>query len=820
MKYGTLSREVGQFVVDGLVEVPIARVVYIYCRKVSTGFVEQELEMQTSYSCDCRELLERNGCAENVAYQMTMTRASLVQRHLGPRPFWLRRCERLRPLTHGIHRPVSSRRHESLSINVFLNRCFIHQRELSDCSQPLAFAFKPQQSAFDDTYKQPNCVEDKWQLLECRIATNVIRRTVSDSVSAATYEKPDNKEFVDTFWFLKTSRSTHYPVNVVQIRLRSKLSYFSYVINIDNMTSVFNTDASLPHNHDLFENLVVKKRIKNKFNFGLSESMKLMEKNRIASKQNESPSPKGLLTTSTQKCPSYFVAPKADRNRASESEALSCTASSEDNQVDQTNPMVLQYTVWRLLDLRSPSYSLPAGMNFSAATSPGDLNDIHWSLGRIRDVGQTVLNADILSHFAMILATVDQMAVNCAPTMSPQLGTKRLQVSCQARRTDQLPSDQSPVNTPELPIFRHISHRGSENTEEGHETHLRGQVSSRSEPSKLAFTSKRPPKMHKTKKATDSVWNTQKFWHMDTRRGRKFLEVWYSTADSINRCIELDPIYAPLRAKDRHLDRKAQEEQNIGFTNKETKNSLESDHPVLGMTKDRGHSSIGQSTSAGDVKFKGHVGIGESGHRTTEQRMEPTDLKTDRGRRSAPALERVSSQMQQVRESADITKSMGKLLCKLNGFQSVRSRKDVFQLQTTARCAQGPDCHISVRCSTVTIPIIIIDSMTPVFNTDASLPYNHALFESLIVKKKNKDGRRRDLVLAYYNQSESHVNRFRNNPHTIDQLRFAFARKIQLATPVLTLQIQLSGKSPNSSKPCYFCLCCSKFLNCSSQICR
>ncbi|KAG5454237.1 hypothetical protein CSKR_111771 [Clonorchis sinensis] len=34
------------------------------------------------------------------------------------------------------------------------------------------------------------------------------------------------------------------------------------------------------------------------------------------------------------------------------------------------------------------------------------------------------------------------------------LGTKRLQANCQARRTDQLPSDQPPVNPPKLPIFR------------------------------------------------------------------------------------------------------------------------------------------------------------------------------------------------------------------------------------------------------------------------------------------------------------------------------------------------------------------------------
>ncbi|KAG5453231.1 hypothetical protein CSKR_111918 [Clonorchis sinensis] len=34
------------------------------------------------------------------------------------------------------------------------------------------------------------------------------------------------------------------------------------IIVIDSMTSVFNTDASLPYNHDLFEILIVKKRIK------------------------------------------------------------------------------------------------------------------------------------------------------------------------------------------------------------------------------------------------------------------------------------------------------------------------------------------------------------------------------------------------------------------------------------------------------------------------------------------------------------------------------------------------------------------------------
>ncbi|GAA53369.1 hypothetical protein CLF_110090 [Clonorchis sinensis] len=53
--------------------------------------------------------------------------------------------------------------------------------------------------------------------------------------------------------------------------------------------------------------------------------------------------------------------------------------------------------------------------------------------------------------------------------------------------------------------------------------------------------------------------------------------------------------------------------------------------------------------------------------------------------------------------------------------------------------------------------IIIIDSMTSVLNTDASLPYNHGLFESLIVEKKNKDGWGGDLLLPHYNHSEEHA---------------------------------------------------------------
>ncbi|KAG5446150.1 hypothetical protein CSKR_106116 [Clonorchis sinensis] len=43
---------------------------------------------------------------------------------------------------------------------------------------------------------------------------------------------------------------------------RSRKTTIVNIVIIGSMTSVFNTDASLPHNHDLFESLIVKKRIK------------------------------------------------------------------------------------------------------------------------------------------------------------------------------------------------------------------------------------------------------------------------------------------------------------------------------------------------------------------------------------------------------------------------------------------------------------------------------------------------------------------------------------------------------------------------------
>ncbi|GAA53329.1 hypothetical protein CLF_110013 [Clonorchis sinensis] len=72
----------------------------------------------------------------------------------------------------------------------------------------------------------------------------------------------------------KTSRPNHvafrmhYASRSAQFQLASDDGFFSQrldeviIIIIDSMTSVFNTDASLPYNHDSFESLIVKKRIK------------------------------------------------------------------------------------------------------------------------------------------------------------------------------------------------------------------------------------------------------------------------------------------------------------------------------------------------------------------------------------------------------------------------------------------------------------------------------------------------------------------------------------------------------------------------------
>ncbi|KER28660.1 hypothetical protein T265_04535 [Opisthorchis viverrini] len=52
-----------------------------------------------------------------------------------------------------------------------------------------------------------------------------------------------------------------------------------------------------------------------------------------------------------------------------------------------------------------------------------------------------------------------------------------------------------------------------------------------------------------------------------------------------------------------------------------------------------------------------------------------------------------------------------------------------------AVCSECSACHFIIIITIVII--IIIESMTSTFNTNASLPYNHDLFESLIVKKRS-----------------------------------------------------------------------------------
>ncbi|KAG5454543.1 hypothetical protein CSKR_104900 [Clonorchis sinensis] len=54
------------------------------------------------------------------------------------------------------------------------------------------------------------------------------------------------------------------------------------------------------------------------------------------------------------------------------------------------------------------------------------------------------LFAELGNWLANVSSPVEETSsvLNCTLTMSPRLGTKRLQANCQARRTDQLPSDQ------------------------------------------------------------------------------------------------------------------------------------------------------------------------------------------------------------------------------------------------------------------------------------------------------------------------------------------------------------------------------------------
>ncbi|GAA47349.1 protein Wnt-1 [Clonorchis sinensis] len=129
-----------------------------------------------------------------------------------------------------------------------------------------------------------------------------------------------------------------------------------------------------------------------------------------------------------------------------------------------------------------------------------------------------------------------------------------------------------------------------------------------------------------------SMENVKILAYGDTNHGREFLEAWYSTTDSINRCIELDPIYAPLRAKDQLLHRNTREEANIGFTNQEARNCWESDQQRSQAGTQRGqrqrspqHRSEHEDTGGQAHNSCGHRSIRTRDNRTTNETDQPNN---------------------------------------------------------------------------------------------------------------------------------------------------------------------------------------------------
>ncbi|KER26350.1 hypothetical protein T265_06395 [Opisthorchis viverrini] len=66
-------------------------------------------------------------------------------------------------------------------------------------------------------------------------------------------------------------------------------------------------------------------------------------------------------------------------------------------------------------------------------------------------------------------------------------------------------------------------------------------------------------------------------------------------------------------------------------------------------------------------------------------------------------------------------------------FRSVNSRSNHLRHLAPPPRNKERYCNISLRISCI---LLIIDNTTSVFNIDASLPYNHDLFEGIIVKKR------------------------------------------------------------------------------------
>ncbi|KAG5444992.1 hypothetical protein CSKR_102599 [Clonorchis sinensis] len=88
------------------------------------------------------------------------------------------------------------------------------------------------------------------------------RRAISSAYSVSTRECPES---ISTSEVSEAGREISSSISITKAKFavfQNRNTGKCIIIIIDSMTSVFNTDASLPYNHDLFESLIVKKIIK------------------------------------------------------------------------------------------------------------------------------------------------------------------------------------------------------------------------------------------------------------------------------------------------------------------------------------------------------------------------------------------------------------------------------------------------------------------------------------------------------------------------------------------------------------------------------
>ncbi|KAG5443368.1 hypothetical protein CSKR_108150 [Clonorchis sinensis] len=91
-------------------------------------------------------------------------------------------------------------------------------------------------------------------------------------------------------------------------------------------------------------------------------------------------------------------------NRALTEANLSTTSSGSSASMRLSQPFFLRLSaIWRLMDLRAPSYSLFAGMDFPASIMDSNLNDVQWS--GVRKVEQTAMNTASIAPFTFYHAS-------------------------------------------------------------------------------------------------------------------------------------------------------------------------------------------------------------------------------------------------------------------------------------------------------------------------------------------------------------------------------------------------------------------------------